>query len=87
MRYVFDYTDAKTGERKFVEIEAVGDVVGITLPAQEELPQLKVDVNSDMVIVHALDAEGERVKVWQESYDSMLTDAELDGYDRPKGST
>jgi hypothetical protein len=85
MKFVIEFTDADTGQQKKIEVNPVAQVIGITIPAQhaEELPRLKVDINSDAVLVHGEDANGEMKKLWQQEFTEMIADAEGDGYQKP----
>ncbi len=85
MKLVITYFDRYTNKPVRQEVSAGMDVIGIEIPAQpgENLPRLKVDVNTDAVIVTAEDAAGEMKKVSQYDFNDILEDADGDGYTRP----
>ena len=51
MIFTIHYTDKKTGLDQKLEIEPTMDVLSIRIPEQPSLPAIKVNVNSDAVLI------------------------------------
>lgn len=76
MLFIIRYTD-KTGERKEIEIEPESNVLSVTLPAQpdEGIVGIKVNVNSDAVIVDSHNGS----KLFNQTFIDMISECNADG--------
>ncbi len=77
MIFKVTWTDRSSELPRSCEIDAVGDVFAVEVPAQpdEPLPALKIHVNSDAIIVDTVKND----KLWSMSFSEMVADAAADG--------